>query len=379
MKQTKRKRILFVIPDYHCSFILRDEFRKLGCKSDVYLPFWYPDTMLYKTDVIKYGKRPKSKFLLRLKNFCFLIKFYLNYDFFIIYGSHSIQPLHDDWISKILGTGFQLDMLLGKILRKKFFYFPSGCKDIDLKENIIKLDNGNVCGNCWWTENDCNDVKNKVRFAALNRYFDVIFSEAHLLSTQYQQNFTFYKSIDLAQWRPDLEIPERCHVNKNGALMIMHTFRKPNNGSPNNWKGSPFIEAAVERLKNEGHHIFYFTASDVHPADIKYYQLQADIIVEQLIIGWWGSTGIETTALGKPVVCYLRPEWQKNFFSKNPQYKELPFINADVGTIYDKLKILVENESLREERGKASRVFAEAHYDAVKNAKNIIALMETLA
>ena len=40
---------------------------------------------------------------------------------------------------------------------------------------------------------------------------------------------------------------------------------------------------------------------------MRYYQVQADIIVEQLIYGWWGSTAIEGM-LGKPVTVILIPK-----------------------------------------------------------------------
>ena len=58
-------------------------------------------------------------------------------------------------------------------------------------------------------------------------------------------------------------------------------------------KGSMHYFSAVNKLIDEGfeieHHIYEIQILE----SMRYYQVQADIIVEQLIYGWWGSTAIE--------------------------------------------------------------------------------------
>ena len=66
---------------------------------------------------------------------------------------------------------------------------------------------------------------------------------------------------------------------------------------------------------------------------MKYYQVQADIVVEQLIYGWWGSTGVETMSLGKPVICYLRESQMKEFNNNYPEIKSIPIVKANVFNI----------------------------------------------
>src|SRR6058998_2007963 len=34
----------------------------------------------------------------------------------------------------------------------------------------------------------------------------------------------------------------------------------------------------------------------------------ADLLVDQLLTGWYGAVAVEMMALGKPVVCYLRED-----------------------------------------------------------------------
>ena len=42
---------------------------------------------------------------------------------------------------------------------------------------------------------------------------------------------------------------------------------------------------------------------------VRYYQVQSDIFVDMLTYGFFGANVREALMLGKPAVCYLRPEW----------------------------------------------------------------------
>src|SRR5690348_4538042 len=87
-----RNHILFVNPDYHCSFFLRDEFRALGWKADIYKPDCFPEALLYADDCItvKKSSSPSQLIFNRLVFFC---KILFKYDFFLIYGSAEINIL----------------------------------------------------------------------------------------------------------------------------------------------------------------------------------------------------------------------------------------------------------------------------------------------
>lgn len=76
-------------------------------------------------------------------------------------------------------------------------------------------------------------------------------------------------------------------------------------------------------------------------------------------------------ALGKPVVCYLRPAWKEFFLKTFPEYDSLPIVEANTETIYEVLKELVINEKYREQRGREARLFAERHFNVRKNAAEL--------
>lgn len=364
--------VLFVVPNYHTTFLLRDELRRGGWRSDVYVPYWYPAKLLYQNDGIVFIK-PASRLVLYLKNLIWLFVFFLRYKYFVVYSATTIMPLPSAWLQKIMGEGFQLDLALARLMGKKLIYDPSGCNDTETKENFSKLDRGFVCGNCGWSHEACHDDKNRRKFAVIRRYFHLKLGHSGFQGTQYDSVSLRYKSFDLDLWSPDLVTPQKYLLPPTNNLRIMHSFFKTDREhGGKNIKGSPYILAAIERLKTEGHPVEYFYITDISVHEMRYYQAQADIIVEQLIYGWWGSTGAESMCLGKPTVCYLRPSWKDEFMRDYPEFAVGPVVEADTQNIYQVLKKLVEDRVYRDEMGKRARTFAEQHFDVKKNVQELL-------
>ena len=103
--------------------------------------------------------------------------------------------------------------------------------------------------------------------------------------------------------------------------------------------------------------------------EMRFHQVQSDIVIDQLIYGCWGSTAIEAMALGKPVICYLNNDWKNNFLGSFPEYEDLPFIEADRFNIYKILKELILDDNLRKQKGIQSREFVLSHYNPKVNSK----------
>jgi glycosyltransferase involved in cell wall biosynthesis len=175
--------------------------------------------------------------------------------------------------------------------------------------------------------------------------------------------------VDLDVYRPDIEVPREFKLPPSQNLRVLHSFyNKGRLNEGKNIKGSPHLLAAIDRLKFEGYLVEYYYLTDVPLVEMRYYQVQADIVVDQLIYGWWGSTAIEAMALGKPVICYLTPSWKRLFLERFPEYKSLPIVEANIKNIYDVLKRLVVDKEYRNQKGKEARLFAERHFDVKKNA-----------
>lgn len=382
-----KRSVLFVRPDYHCSFFYRDELRKNGWKADIYVPNIYPEYLLYSSsDILRSPKIKNSKnSILRLidiiMNFFWWHTIFWRYSTHIYYGRPPVLQGIDKFLSllKIFRKDFVWELSISKLFNINLIYIPSGCRDNDLKKTWSTFDSGNVCNNCGYY-NQCDDLINEISFKIIRKYFSFSMggdSEAKS-SSQIECKINKYKSIDLDLWSPNLEIPEEYLLPKTKNLRILHSAFLDKSGRSwkgRNIKGSPYIIEAIKRLKEEGHSVEYFFINNKKSNEMRFYQAQADIVVEQLIYGWWGSTFVEASALGKPVVCYLRPSF-KNFFLNNfSEYRNLPILEADTKSIYDVLKRLVVDSDLRTKSGIESRVFAEQHFDSEKNAQSLIKLI----
>jgi hypothetical protein len=54
---------------------------------------------------------------------------------------------------------------------------------------------------------------------------------------------------------------------------------------------------------------------------------KADLLVDQLLAGWYGGVAVEFMALGKPVVCYLRESDLR--FLPEAMRRQIPIIRAE--------------------------------------------------
>lgn len=377
-----KKSILFVNPDYHCSFFYREEFIRLGWKADIYAQWSYPKKLLFSDKEIVGPISVNNKFgLFRLLNRIFTILWYLGnfwrYKYHLYYGSPPIVSLKEKWLGleAVFGKGFLLTLWVAKVFGCKIIYLPTGCLEEESQENFSKLDGGNICNNCGSWEG-CNDKRNNLNFDRIRRYVDMAVGTGTLDSTQYTATHFKYKSIDLNLWKPGLDIPAEYLLPPTQNLRILHSFfSEGRNFKGRNIKGSPCILAAIDKLRQEGYAVEYIYFNNKPSNQMRFYQAQADIVVEQLIYGWWGSTAVETMALGKPVVCYLRPQWKSYFLKTFPEYRELPIVEANTETIYEVLKKLVVDHEYREQKGRESRQFAESFFDPSKNTRALADLL----
>jgi hypothetical protein len=368
-RDDRKHSLLFVNPDYHCSFFLRDEFRRMGWKCDVIKNSGYPQTLLWSNDCITMpDTEPERERLLD--------SLASTYKYFICYGDPEVLRVGDPsrltrWVTKTFGS-WELAYL--RMRGCKVAFFPSGCKQEVLRADFNEFQDGRVCANCGWADGACDDKVNAETFRIVNRFHSLVIENSPIESRRIRKEPVRYKSLDLQVFNPEAEIPGNLRMPANGKVRIMHSFFDENRThAGKNIKGSPFVADAVRRLEAEGWPVEYMAVRDVPAREMRFHQMQADIIVDQLIYGWWGSTTIESLALGKPTVCFLWPEWRERFLATYPEYERLPVVEAGTDSIYEVLKSLVADPARRHAIGLESREFATRHFDVRKNAPALAA------
>ena len=121
----------------------------------------------------------------------------------------------------------------------------------------------------------------------------------------------------------------------------------------------------IDQLKAEGHDCELLYFSEVPSREVRFYQLQADIVVDMLTFGFFGTNVREAMMLGRPVVCFIRPEWLEQVRAEIPEFaEELPVVSATPETVHDVLVDLIQNPHKRADIGRRCREFAVKWYSA---------------
>ena len=155
-------------------------------------------------------------------------------------------------------------------------------------------------------------------------------------------------SIDIESIR-DKYLKER---EKNNTFKILHA---PNH---RDIKGTNYLINAVNRLKDEGYDIDLRLLEKKSNDEVLKEINNADLIVDQLIIGWYAMFAIESMALEKPVICYLREDLLDFYSQKDILSREnLPLINATPQNIYHKIKKAYESPDMLQEASKKGPAF----------------------
>ena len=269
------------------------------------------------------------------------------------------------------------DMKLLKLLGKKIVYTNIGTNDGISQTSMRSLDADPVCESCRWRDvpEVCSDELNLDWGKLRNKLADY-----QVMSYGNRMDFNDdpavhevpeFFCLDPDFWHPELLVPTNYRLSlPEDVIKVYHAvgnfeLRSMGDGY-RNIKSTHIYRPLIERLKDEGHRVEMIFFHDVPNRQLRYYQVQADIVVDMLTMGWFGANVREAMMLGKPAVCFLRPEWLENMRQEIPGYvDELPVISATPSTVYDVLKDLIQNPEKRKEIGQRSRDFAvKWHSDA---------------
>ena len=147
---------------------------------------------------------------------------------------------------------------------------------------------------------------------------------------------------------------------KNRKLRIVHAPSDPK------VKGTEYVIKAVEELKNEGYKIELDLVKNMpHQEAVEHYK-RADIVVDQLLVGWYGVFAIECMALGKPVCVYIREDLKS--YLPTPR----PLVATSSRGSQGGLEKTYRRFNLRNRIGKTARMFVEQVHDADKIAKYLV-------
>jgi glycosyltransferase involved in cell wall biosynthesis len=139
-------------------------------------------------------------------------------------------------------------------------------------------------------------------------------------------------------------------------------------------KGTEAVITAVDSLRARGAPIELDLIEGVPNREARLRYAAADVIVDQLKIGWYGMFAIESMALAKPVVVHLDEEAAGD--TEEAFGLELPLVRADEGSLENVLARLLEVRETLPELGRLSREYVEQVHAHTSVAKRVLEIYE---
>ncbi len=381
-------RVLYVGQCYYNTWYLSRGLRKLGWKADLL------NIDPVQTDQIYYhGQDFKFRYgtgINALGHLIFFAKALRNYDLFHFTGTWNLRFVSDfdNLLKSILPERWDIKLL--RKLGKKIAYTNVGCLDGVSQSSFRTWLPEPVCDICPWRDlpEVCSDERNlawgKLRNSLADYQMTLGGNRKDYNDDPRVHEVPQFYCLDQNIWNPELLIPSNYLLPiPQDTVKIYHSlgnFESRTEATTNrNIKSTHIYVPLIERLKAEGHKVELIFFHDVPNKQLRYYQAQADIVVDMLTYGWFGANVREAMMLGKPAICFLRPEWLESMRREIPEYvDELPVISATPQTIYDVLKDLIEHPEKRREIGRRSREFAVKWHSSEAGARRVAEIYSSL-
>ncbi len=170
----------------------------------------------------------------------------------------------------------------------------------------------------------------------------------------------YWDTLTLAHFAIDsdrVKAPDAKPETHDAPLRIVHA---PNHRE---LKGTEFLLKAVEELKAENIQIELTLLEGVPNEQVHKAIVEADLVVDQLVIGWYAMFAIEAMALSTPCICYIDPVLKKLYWRAGLlKEDEPPLISSTPETIKQTLRQLAGDRNRLTVAGKAGRDYVERNH-----------------
>lgn len=328
-----------------------------GVHSDVmsmYSPFSYP------ADIVISDSEPNGvyeKVTSRLKAIREFFRIRTRYDVF-----------HFNFGSSLLHLP-RLGILLADLP-----YYPKDAKIVftyngcDARQKIPDGGISTICEKLECGEGFCTDVwlneRKRKSIAKMDHYADVIYAlNPDLL--RFLPARAKFLPYTIAAWD---EMTAPPYSLSKRPLRIIHA---PTNRKT---KGTEHICNAIDRLAEKHTERFSFTLIEgVTNSEARSLLANADLVIDQLNLGWYGGVAVEAMKLGKPVVVNITAESFSAIPERMASQLRETIINADANSIYNVLDAVIDDTRILTNFSKASLDYVNAWHDPWKIGQETIA------
>jgi hypothetical protein len=183
----------------------------------------------------------------------------------------------------------------------------------------------------------------------------------------------FYLNPDLREWLPGATFCPYASLDprevlpspepESDEIVVAHA------PTDVNVKGTRHVVAAVDALRSDGLPVHLDLIQGVPRTEVLERVRQAHVVVDQVLIGWYGGFAVEAMACGRPVLAYIREDEPDD----NPFGEQLPIVRTTPETLAGDLRPLVTDAGLRRRAAEKGRRFVEQHHDPRAVARHVLA------
>lgn len=144
-------------------------------------------------------------------------------------------------------------------------------------------------------------------------------------------------------------------IGMNKKLKILHA------PTQRGAKGTEYIIKAVEELLPRYPQVEFILVENLSHQEALRKYAEADLVIDQVLVGWYGGLAVEVMKMGKPVIAYIREE--DLAFIPEAMRRDLPVISADRDSLPQVLAFCIENPDYLREKAQASLDFVNRWHD----------------
>lgn len=152
--------------------------------------------------------------------------------------------------------------------------------------------------------------------------------------------------------------------NKYVGLVNQKKFKIIHAPSRRGVKGTQDVLKAINNLKNNNFEFDFELIENLEHDKMIEKIKEADIVIDQLIIGWYGVLSVEAMALGKVTLAYIR----EDLVNKIPNSA---IVNVNINTLENTLAELLNNRDKCNKISKESRKFVEDYHSEMAVVKKL--------
>jgi hypothetical protein len=222
-----------------------------------------------------------------------------------------------------------IDVRLLRLFNKKIVFTYQGTPGRIRKTFFSRLENHDINFYLPLFDGDIDECIKLRRISIVNRFSHLIYSN----NPDVLLNFDLSKSFFRPHTKMDLNIFNNKQFNKRLKIVHFPTDRKG--------KGSDFIDSTLKEIITSGFDVEYISMSSVDNKKVRDIMSQADILIDQLLVGWYGGVAVEAMNYGVPVLCYLN-SFDLDLIPSDMK-KDMPIVNVNMRNFKYILTGLIEN------------------------------------